>query len=48
MSNIDTILNGYLLGDKNGGPTKLAKIRYKSLSTSNAFKKSDLVNRYLH
>jgi len=40
------ILNGYIQGDKNGGPTELAKILYKSLLASNGFKKRDLVNRY--
>jgi len=48
MNNIDRILNGYVQGDKNGGPTELAKILHKSLSTSDGFKKSDLVDRYYH
>ena len=48
MNNIDKILNGYLEGDKNGGPTELAKILHKSLLASDGFKKSDLVNRYYH
>ena len=46
MQKIKIILNGYFQGDKNGGPTELAKILYKSLLASNGFKKSDLVNRY--
>lgn len=48
MINFDIILNGYLQGDKNGGPTELARILQKSLSTSNGFKKNDLVDRYYH
>ena len=48
MNNIDKILNGYVEGDKNGGPTELAKILHKSLLASDGFKISDLVNRYYH
>ena len=48
MFNFDIILNGYFQGDKNGGPTELARILQKSLSTSNGFKKNDLVDRYYH
>ncbi len=42
------ILKGYIDGDKNGGPTELAKILSKSLITSNGFNKNDLVKRYYH
>ena len=48
MNNINIILNGYVQGDKNGGPTELAKILHKSLLASDGFKISDLVNRYYH
>ena len=48
MNNIDIILDGYVQGDKNGGPTELAKILHKSLLASDGFKISDLVNRYYH
>ena len=48
MNNFDIILDGYVQGDKNGGPTELAKILHKSLLASDGFKKSDLVNRYYH
>ena len=42
------ILKGYIDGDKNGGPTELAKILSKSLITSNGFNKNDLFKRYYH
>ena len=42
------ILKGYIDGDKNGGPTELAKILSKSLITCNGFNKNDLVKRYYH
>ena len=42
------ILNGYISGDKNGGPTELAKILSESLIDCNGFNKSDLVKRYYH
>jgi len=44
----ESILNGYLSGDKNGGPTELAKILSKSLINCNNFNQSDLVKRYYH
>ena len=40
------ILKGYQIGDKNGGPTALAKIFNESLVTCNGFNKNDLVKRY--
>jgi ADP-ribosyl-[dinitrogen reductase] hydrolase len=43
-----SILHGYICGDKNGGPTELAKIISKSLITSNGFNQNDLVKRYYH
>ena len=42
------ILNGYISGDKNGGPTELAKILSESLISCNGFNKNDLVKRYYH
>lgn len=48
MNKIQIILDGYDKGDKNGGPTELAKILHESLLASDGFKKSDLVNRYYH
>ncbi len=48
MNKIQIILDGYDQGDKNGGPTELAKILHESLLASDGFKKSDLVNRYYH
>ena len=44
----ESILNGYLSGDKNGGPTELAKILSKSLINCNGFNQNDLVKRYYH
>ena len=44
----ESILNGYLSGDKNGGPTELAKILSKSLINCNGFNQNDLVQRYYH
>ena len=43
-----TILNGFKAGDKNGGPTELAKILSQSLIACNGFNQSDLVKRYCH
>ena len=37
---------GFQRGDKNGGPTELAKILSKSLIACNGFNQSDLVKRY--
>ena len=48
MKHIPLILNGYKLGDKNGGPTELAKILSQSLIFHNGFNKSDIVKRYYH
>lgn len=42
----DSILNGYKTGDKIGGPTRLAKILYESLSSCNGYNKDDIVKRY--
>ena len=39
---------GFQRGDKNGGPTELAKILSDSLKACNGFNKSDLVKRYYH
>ena len=46
--NIRLILNGFRAGDKNGGPTELAKILSQSLIACNGFNQSDLVKRYYH
>jgi len=43
-----SIITGYMSGDKNGGPTELAKILSKSLVACNGFNKNDLVKRYYH
>ena len=43
-----SIITGYISGDKNGGPTELAKILSKSLINCNDFNQSDLVKRYYH
>ena len=42
------ILKGYINGDKNGGPTELAKILSKSLIACSGFDKNDLCKRYYH
>ena len=42
------ILNGYKAGDKNGGPTELAKILYESLSSCNGYNQNYIVKRYYH
>jgi len=39
---------GFQRGDKNGGPTELAKILSESLIACNGFNQSDLVKRYYH
>jgi len=39
---------GFQRGDKNGGPTELAKILSDSLKACNGFNKSDLIKRYYH
>ncbi len=41
-----SILNGYKAGDKNGGPTELAKILFASLITCNGYNHNDIVKRY--
>ena len=46
MDGLKLILNGFKKGDKNGGPTELAKILTHSLIASNGFNKKDLINRY--
>ena len=48
MSNIELILEGIKAGDKNGGPTELAKILSQSLMFCNGFNHADLVKRYCH
>jgi ADP-ribosyl-[dinitrogen reductase] hydrolase len=48
MNNTEIILDGYKIGDKNGGPTELAKILSNSLVSCNGFNKNDLVKRYHH
>ena len=48
MNNTKIILDGYKIGDKNGGPTELAKILSNSLVACNGFNKNDLVKRYHH
>ena len=42
------ILHGYISGDRNAGPTELAKILTASLIACNGFNQSDLVKRYYH
>ena len=44
----ELILKGYISGDKNGGPTELAKILSESLINCNGFNQNDLVKRYYH
>ena len=39
---------GFQSGDKNGGPTELAKILTNSLIACNSFNQSDLIKRYYH
>ena len=39
---------GFQRGDKNGGPTELAKILSNSLIACNSFNQSDLIKRYYH
>jgi len=46
MDGSKLILDGIREGDKNGGPTELAKILTKSLIESNGFNKKDLIRRY--
>ena len=46
LSNIKLILDGIKTGDKNGGPTELAKILSQSLIVCNGFNHADLVKRY--
>ncbi|MDC0110891.1 ADP-ribosylglycohydrolase family protein [Alphaproteobacteria bacterium] len=48
LKNIKIVLNGFKAGDKNGGPTELAKILSESLIASDGFNHSDLVARYYH
>ena len=47
MDQLKLIFDGMRLGDKNGGPTELAKILSKSLIASDGFNKEDLISRYL-
>ena len=46
MNDLKLILDGIKKGDKNGGPTELAKILTNSLIASNGFNKKDLTRRY--
>ena len=46
MDGLKLILDGFAKGDKNGGPSELAKILSNSLTTSNGFNKKDLTSRY--
>ena len=46
MDSLKLILDGIREGDKNGGPTELAKILTSSLIESNGFNKNDLIKRY--
>ena len=48
MSHLKLILDGIKQGDKNGGPTELAKILSDSLLACEGFDKKDLISRYLH
>lgn len=41
------IFNGYKSGDKNGGPTELAKILSLSINSCNGYNQNDIVKRYL-
>ena len=46
MNELKLILDGYKKGDKNGGPTELAKILTDSLVACDNFNKNDLIKRY--
>lgn len=46
MDGLKLILDGIKKGDKNGGPTELAKILIESLIACNGFNKKDLKKRY--
>lgn len=46
MNDLKLILDGIKKGDKNGGPTELAKILTNSLIGCNGFNKKDLIKRY--
>ncbi|MDB2388280.1 ADP-ribosylglycohydrolase family protein [Alphaproteobacteria bacterium] len=46
MDGLKIILKGYTKGDKNGGPTQLAKILSNSLTTCDGFNKKELISRY--
>ena len=48
MGHLKLILDGMKQGDKNGGPTELAKILSDSLLACEGFDKKDLISRYLH
>ena len=48
MNDLKLILDGIKKGDKNGGPTELAKILTNSMIASNGFNKKDLIRRYHH
>ena len=45
MNELKLILDGYKKGDKNGGPTELAKILTDSLVACDNFNKNDLIKR---
>ena len=47
MNHSELIIDGLKLGDKIGGPTKLAMILNESLNARNGFDKYDLTSRYL-
>ena len=47
MDHFELIIGGLKLGDKHGGPTKLAMILNESLNARNGFDKQDLTSRYL-
>ena len=47
MDHFEIIIGGLKLGDKIGGPTKLAMILNESLNARNGFDKYDLTSRYL-
>ena len=48
MNDLQLILDGMKQGDKNGGPTELAKILSDSLAVCNKFDRIDLIKRYHH
>ena len=46
MNDLKLILDGIKKGDKNGGPTELAKILTNSLIGCSGFNKKDLINLF--